>query len=502
MTVQLLFGSWSAPGAPRGYQTPPAPDPADERLSVFLLANESWNDYHFRTDFIAHLHIDGNWHTIGHVSIGYLGQQEGPHTYEELGRPDRLAVLPERFFSLGQDLGYYEELLRRAGGAQAEDILTTMRDIALDPRQRDAVKQERVLHVSLTRSNGSLEALEQAAALFGRAPGAVTNAFTATLWLEGADAPHVFNFDFTPKPIPSRVSVLVGLNGTGKTQSMALLARLLSRVFAEDPDAESPTTDERNTVQPRPSIYGVLAVSFSAFDDFIVPTEHTSGRFKYVYCGLKSLRGEVTTRAEIAETEVAQRFLALPTPADRLRALEPLQPTLDADFDLDEMAASGALPYSYLSAGQRIVLSIASELIRNMSSRVLVMMDEPEIHLHPQLLSSLLAWMEDLLAERDAFAIVATHSPIVVQQVASSSVFVLRRLGAHPVILRPAVETFGANLTEIVREVFEDRAGDRSYQEILDRLIEAHGSPDKVMRLFGGQLGLNAQLYLRSREGA
>ena len=318
--------------------------------------------------------------------------------------------------------------------------------------------------------------------------------------MPGASEPHVFDFDFSPRAIPSRINVLVGLNGTGKTQSMAALARLLSRVYSSD-DAEHPDVhfDIQDIIEPRPSVYGVVAISFSAFDDFIVPTSITSDRFKYVYCGLTSLTGNVTSRSEIVDTEVAARFLRV-SPDERFRAVQPLLSTLDPEFDWERAAVSGAIPFTELSAGQRIVLSVSSELINNVSNRVLVLMDEPEIHLHPQLLTGLLAWTEDLLAERNSFAIVATHSPIVVQQALASSVFILRRSGSHPSIGRPSFETFGANLTEIVREVFEDRAGDRSYQNVLRQLWEEYGSVEEVSALFGGRLGLNAEIYLRSLE--
>ncbi|MBW6100166.1 ATP-binding protein [Escherichia coli] len=54
-----------------------------------------------------------------------------------------------------------------------------------------------------------------------------------------------------------------------------------------------------------------------------------------------------------------------------------------------------------------------------MKKRCLVLFDEPETHLHPPLLAVLMSALRIVLNEVDAFAIVATHSPVVVQETLS-----------------------------------------------------------------------------------
>ena len=67
---------------------------------------------------------------------------------------------------------------------------------------------------------------------------------------------------------------------------------------------------------------------------------------------------------------------------------------------------------------------------------------------------------------------------------------------------RPEVETFGANLTDIVREVFEDRLGDQGYEDILLGLWERHGSAAAVLEALDGQVGMNGRVYLQSLDAA
>jgi ABC-type methionine transport system ATPase subunit len=156
--------------------------------------------------------------------------------------------------------------------------------------------------------------------------------------------------------------------------------------------------------------------------------------------------------------------------------------------------------YGRLSAGQRIVLNIISDLVLYLGKRTLVLLDEPETHLHPQLISTLMSVLAVILEELDCFAIVATHSPIVVQQVLARHVHVLQRMDpAPPMVSNPPSETFGENLSEIVRLVFDSVESDRGYQDVIDRLLEVEDA-DAVAARFEGRLGLNARLYLESRR--
>ena len=72
---------------------------------------------------------------------------------------------------------------------------------------------------------------------------------------------------------------------------------------------------------------------------------------------------------------------------------------------------------------------ILSGLINISALRTLVLLDEPEAHLHPPLLSAFTRALSDLLIYRNGVAIIATHSPVVLQEVPKSCVWKLRRSG-------------------------------------------------------------------------
>src|SRR5581483_11473983 len=90
----------------------------------------------------------------------------------------------------------------------------------------------------------------------------------------------------------------------------------------------------------------------------------------------------------------------------------------------------------------------------SVEERTLVLLDEPEAHLHPPLLSAFVRALSALLTNRNGVAIIATHSPVVVQEVPKNCVWKMRRSGAWVSMERPEAETFGENVGVLTREIF------------------------------------------------
>ncbi|MFG4140517.1 AAA family ATPase, partial [Klebsiella pneumoniae] len=62
------------------------------------------------------------------------------------------------------------------------------------------------------------------------------------------------------------------------------------------------------------------------------------------------------------------------------------------------------------SSGHSIVLLIICRLIEELEEKTLVLLDEPESHLHPPLLSTFIRILSDLLVKRNGIGLIATHS--------------------------------------------------------------------------------------------
>lgn len=482
----------------------PTSAPADTGQLIVTLHRNTWNDYGFLTLFEATLLNGPNAVStkLGHVKIMRRGQTTEERTYSLL--PTAFTDLDDEFCSLGQDLAFYE-CLCSVGTDVATTYANSLNDVAFHSQLRSSFENEDAFRVSLLRTSDALEAMEKAAALFGRAEAEKIDFFEVRTQFPGALDEHRLQFDFRPyQGLPHRMSVLVGLNGVGKTALMARLAFLITRFESDakqqERTAAGETFESLGIIKPRPSLYTVIAVSFSAFDDFELPKVGEVDRYRYVYCGLRKLTGGFRSEAEISSRVITLVGRMSDQQKAYLMHVMPLVLHRDDCADFIDQPTRNRNFYRALSAGQRIVLNIICELILSVGERSLILLDEPETHLHPQLLSTLLAVVGDVLKATNSFAIVATHSPIVVQQVPSRSVHVIRRVMDRPIILHPRIECFGENLTEIVRTVFDAAESDRDYEQVIDELLEANNNQaSAVEELFDGMMGLNARLYLQSK---
>ena len=126
------------------------------------------------------------------------------------------------------------------------------------------------------------------------------------------------------------------------------------------------------------------------------------------------------------------------------------------------------------------------------------MLDEPEAYLHPPLLSAFIRALSDLLINRNAVAIIGTHSPVVLQEVPRSCVWKLRRLGANSTAERLETETFGENVGLLTQEIFGLEVTNSGFHKILQKLSEENSDYDDAIASINGQLGLEGRAILRN----
>ena len=150
-----------------------------------------------------------------------------------------------------------------------------------------------------------------------------------------------------------------------------------------------------------------------------------------------------------------------------------------------------------LSSGHKVVLKILAELTAHIDDvqPSLVLIDEPETHLHPPLLAALLKSVRICLDHFDGYAIVATHSPVVLQETPSRYVQLLRRMGNQSRAARPTIETFAENIGVITQDVFnlDDRSTD--WHDTLRSLVRRRDLSD-IEEMFDRRLGFAARSYI------
>lgn len=156
---------------------------------------------------------------------------------------------------------------------------------------------------------------------------------------------------------------------------------------------------------------------------------------------------------------------------------------------------------SKVSSGQNILLFIVTEIIAQIRYNSLILYDEPETHLHPNAISELMNMIFELVDRYDSFCIIATHSPIIIQELQSRNIYVIEREGNYASTRRLEKEPFGENLTVITDEIFGNREVPRHYLKLLRSLVDAGHSFDEILSFIENDdvpLSLNARLFIKS----
>lgn len=476
--------------------------PSDAPYPHLLLARDGWNDHLYFTLFIVRLRLSETHQVeLDELKIMKSSQAEGIENrpFQKLKVGAKISpVLLKSICSLSSSKKYYDELLK-VGVELARDVLSTLRDVSFLPEVRVFFQEQKCFQISLLRDSIARELLDSAGAPFGTEQQLI-NAFTVKIRLDGASAPHEFYFNFhSDLGAPRRIQSIVGLNGVGKTQVMARLAMLMSRFSKQSLKDKRSTLQSDDVISPVPSIYGVVAVSFSAFDEFERPTQLQGEKFRYSYCGLQDYHGRLKGKGDLLK-DITATLASLP---DDKRVL--LKSVLGNVVRVDNLEAFIDEPeknrrlYERLSAGQCLALNCIFHIVSKVGRRSLILFDEPELHLHPQLLTGLLNALSEILESQDSFAIIATHSPLVIQQLPMECVHVIRRDRMTPIVLKPTFQTFGESLSELTKFVFSSTEADRDYRSIVDRIYrDSGGDIEAVRTIFSGQLSLSVDIYLES----
>ena len=155
-----------------------------------------------------------------------------------------------------------------------------------------------------------------------------------------------------------------------------------------------------------------------------------------------------------------------------------------------------------MSSGHKIVLLIITALVNLVEEKTLVLMDEPESHLHPPLLSAFTRALSELLHDRNGVAIVATHSPVVVQEVPRSCVWKLNRSGLEWRKDRPDRETFAENVGLLTKEVFGLEVTKSGFHAMLQEEVDKGGTFQEISKLFEYNIGMEGIAILMSMIAA
>ncbi len=502
----------------------------DSSPDKVYLVNNSWDDW-FEFETVYNVHYQNN--RIGNIKIGRKGQVE-----RRASLPDSFEHLPEGFFSLGTSSDYYANLKKYN---ERIEILAALNDVAYNLELFDEIITQRVTQVSLLRD----VSISTVKGQFHRIAdgGAVLTDYDFKYILPDADLitgekQHIdFQVDAENNTPSSNIHVLIGNNGIGKTTIIKGMLHAL--LFTNE--AEKYGVIETGWGE---TFSNIVNITFSAFDDPICQEDIPDNKIPYTYIGLiyaqydesgnrnkyakynqlpvlffenyyriikSNTKKELWNRSiDILQSDSTFKDLDIKEWGEKdSKKYATIQEKFPMNIDETETQYKNRLEreyyqgvvnerFSVLSSGHKNILLTLVSLVNFVEEKTLVILDEPEEHLHPPLVSAFIRALSVLLTYRNGVAIIATHSPVIVQEVPRKCVWKIRRKGKYRIFDRPKIETFGENLGELTTEIFSYDVGNSGFHALLKQAVERTSTYDRALSSFNGELGNEAKSILRA----
>lgn len=470
--------------------------------NVIYLHKDGWNDwFKYETMFyLSYADEKGATIDLGSIKIGQIGMEgrtpDLPNTFE---------ALEDSFFTLGQSEDYYENVKQLEHGELREDILTALRDIAYDLEIFEAVKRENVTRESLMRDISPRIVEEQ----FHRIAtgGTKLTPFDIFYMLPGqVGTNYQLEFHVVPNSNPpTNIHVLIGRNGVGKTHMLRSMIRCFSTGNQDEQYG-------RFGFANHTKFSNFLCVAFSPFDTYPMPDDMEVNEYseRYTYIGLGRGHG---ARMQQLEDQFIAALRSCNTYREKRALWRSIITLLDTDpifanydsasllpmqgAEEDKLTASAKSLFDHLSSGHKVILLTLTCLAAVTMERTMVLIDEPENHLHPPLLSAFVRALSALLIRKNGLAIISTHSPVVLQEVPKSCIWQLSRNNTVLRAERPERETFGENVGVLMNDVFGLEVTYSGFHGMLFKMVEAGMTYEEILDQFDFRVGMEARSILR-----
>ncbi len=484
----------------------------DSGVQEFYLRIDHWNDYSYVTMFYLSMHDDnGVLHDIGNVKIGFVGQTTSKATYEMIGIKS-FSHLPKGYFSLGTDVDYYRKLLILPKNIR-EKLLNSLNDVVFDQSHLDIAKEEGVFRTSLLRDVSLSVIKGQFSRVLDGKPPLTDFKFSYKREANDKMSGVELNFLVKAESKPStNIHALIGRNGIGKT---TLLNGMIDSIinYGKSDGKFFNLEYWQNSLIDKEYFSSLVSVSFSAFDPFKPPKEQPdpSKGTCYFYIGLKKEDDDSLKEIPDLHIEFIKSLKLCLSQSGKKERWKNSIINLESDENFSDMQLLRLANYSgaelennanslirRMSSGHAIVLLTITQLVAKVEEKTLVLIDEPESHLHPPLLSAFVRSLNELLNDRNGVAIIATHSPVVLQEVPRTCVWKINRSRLEMQTIRPEEETFGENVGTLTREVFGLEVVKSGFHELLVRSVKKGGSYEDILAEYNNQLGYEAKAILKA----
>ncbi|MEG0250947.1 MAG: AAA family ATPase [Peptostreptococcus sp.] len=368
-------------------------------------------------------------------------------------------------------------------------------------REKKLERKKRFINESFLRSVSISEVKSQ----YNRMTkgGAYLSKFEIPIYYRNKKEKKVIYIKIDPNDlIPENTYAIIGKNGSGKTYFLKHISKMF---LDEDSDFYTEKSNLRN-------IDRVIYISYSPFDSTLdIENE------KFYQIGLSNL-GERVSFDEIninkynsisdyfnKELELALNELKNPKLYSSRElwknifnkfnyedwVIEFLEKIENLDAELEKKELIGII--ENLSSGQKIVLLSLTSLVLKVKEKTVVIVDEPELFLHQSMIKSYVRALIEVITKNNGICIMATHNPIVLQEVQTSCVKTICRNKNNVLLKNLPINSFGENVNMLNNVVFGLDIQNTGYYELIssmdrktleyeyENLIKKMGSEGKIL---------------------
>jgi hypothetical protein len=450
-----------------------------EKTPAFVLAADTWDDFGVKSKFYLSYHPDDS--TVLHMGsvkiiVRSKNGDDNPKITTQDFLQDEFLELTSEFCSLGQVQDYYQRI-KDNFPEEYRSIFWALKDCAVYPTIEERFEHDYSFCRSLLRTNQAERLLRDAKFLIEGIQVYSREQFKYHFQPPFSESKTLLDVEFDSQSrLPSRLFAVVGKNGAGKTQMMSNFTNDLAQ-------------KKQDSFEPQLPLFSkVITVSTSLYDHCSYPNR--SNEFNYEYIGLTTEEGNtrtIITKDEIDDrlqkscerineegrTKSLRSILSEILPEEVVKGLFPNGNELLNSEELKDVRQK-------LSSGESTLLYFLTCLVSTLRFDTLLLLDEPETHLHPNAITALMTALYKLLEEFESYAIVVTHSPLVIREIKSKHVRIMERFGNRAVIRKIQIETLGANISVLVDEIFGNKDITQYYRAIISKLAAEKCTEEEI----------------------
>lgn len=458
--------------------------PAKQYPCFKLVFNDNWNDYGFSTWFhLWYLKSSADKMSLGDIKIMHRDNNAFSHM------PDSFNSLDESFCSLGMKMGLYKSLLDNFGKEGAKMVLGALQDSATNPLVKERYRDTPAFKQSLLREISAQQVLEDALFLIeNEDPDKVYSIgyFFTPPYKKNCITEWKVKFDFDA-PKYKRVVAIIGENGVGKTQMLSGMLKDLTdnneRAFSHKPLLKSILVlcsseyDPYKSIKKEDETYTVRKLS-------VVQDEHVNEKLEESIAAIIK-RGTFLLNGDMLRMDQHYMRLLLEQLGEDVKGLLIEESQEDVTKPPKVCLNKKLLHWlvEKFSTGQLQVFTLITHVCAYIHLNSLVVLDEPETHLHPKLVTDFFVCLGELLDVFSSYAIVPTHSPLVVRECVNRNVFLMKRTKENNVQIGIVpFRTFGQDITTLYENIFGYQEDKTFFYHVVKELSEKrHASYEKVI---------------------